>query len=417
MPHGPRSPAWQTPSNPPPRDIAVADGQPSRSVSILMAVVAGSASSTQLRLLENIDAVHQTREAHRAVVAWAVCAYDDRADAWSDTQRQAAGALLLVLNASSPQQPIGPQQRRAKFHHRARLVRAVWQQQPSGAKTFENIWLLDDDISFRGFNMAAFLSSWLCALGPAGPPMIAQPTLHNGSLSGQPFPQNDLTYELCLTGKLGDEYGDSACFLRSALALRSDWLEQWATLLDASFLSWFLNQTTTKLVLKNQLKYNSDFGVDEIWCGAAEEWAAAVTPTRARGRNATRRSSCVVIPLPLIHDDTRSQGHGHDRSYVLSGFRVLSYSGLRFPQSMVGRSCHGRNCTPHRWWRYTPRLKWALPDTLDRIERVRACVATQLFCPGDSSPPPSSSYGLININGTSDCAGLTDLHWDTYPGD
>ena len=65
--------------------------------------------------------------AWRGQVKWAVCSYEDRAEAWADTQRRSESQLVLVVNASVEGQPIGAHQRRAKWHHRARLVEAVWQ--------------------------------------------------------------------------------------------------------------------------------------------------------------------------------------------------------------------------------------------------------------------------------------------------
>jgi hypothetical protein len=382
-----------------------------------MAVVAGSTSSTQERLLENILSIQKARDVHKATAWWAVCSYDDRADEWADTQRRAAGQLLLVVNTSSATQPIGIKQRRAKLHHRKRLLEEAWRISPSGTDAFELIWFLDDDISFRGFDMAAYLYRWTCAFGENGPPVISQPTLYQGTQHGQVWPQSDDTYQLCLTGALGKKWGDDACFLRNTLALRNDWVEQWAPLLDAQFVRWWLDQNTTKRIVHQQLLLNSDFGADEIWCGAADEWVALHSPRT--------RVSCAVLTVPVVHDDTRTQQYKTGAMYK-AGFRVLWKSGLMWPRSCIGKNCYarecctGRNCTTHSWWRYTPSPGWTLPTSEEYVTRVRACAVTKLACPSRSLLQPQLEGGARAGDGMFGCGNLTDLWWDehrdTYTG-
>ena len=80
--------------------------------------------------------------AWRGQVKWAVCSYEGRAEAWADTQRRSESQLVLVVNASVEGQPIGAHQRRAKWHHRARLVEAVWQLH--GTEAYDFFWFLDE---------------------------------------------------------------------------------------------------------------------------------------------------------------------------------------------------------------------------------------------------------------------------------
>ena len=142
----------------------------------------------------------------------------------------------------------------------------------------------------------------MVAFGATGPPVIAQPTLHKGRDSGQGWPQSDDTYTLCLSGEIGARWGDDACFLRDALAVRNDWVEQWATLIDARFMAWWLRQETTQKIVQQQLLLNTDFGSDEIWCGAAAEWVGGL-PTRrthtagAPGSTTGRRVPCAVVTV------------------------------------------------------------------------------------------------------------------------
>lgn len=234
---------------------------------------------------------------------WAVCAYDDRAHEWSDLQRQFSDRLVLVINTSTAHHGLRANQRRAKLHHRARIVEEAKALRLNHVHTpFEAFWFLDEDISFVHFQMDTFLHRWMCAFGATGPPVIAQPTLHKGRDSGQGWPQSDDTYTLCLSGEIGARWGDDACFLRDALAVRNDWVEQWATLIDARFMAWWLRQETTQKIVQQQLLLNTDFGSDEIWCGAAAEWVGGL-PTRrthtagAPGSTTGRRVPCAVVTV------------------------------------------------------------------------------------------------------------------------
>ena len=361
--------------------------------------------------------------AWRGQVKWAVCSYEDRAEAWADTQRRSESQLVLVVNASVEGQPIGAHQRRAKWHHRARLVEAVWQLH--GTEAYDFFWFLDEDISFRGFELLAFIHRWACAAGAAGPPVVASPTLREAPsqkqhFSSQVWSHAASTYRLCLGGELGGSYGADACFLRAALALRSDWIEQWGALVDGRFLVWFLQQPTAKWIREAQLRHNSDSGMDVTWCGAAEEWLALTA-----GGRVTPRPSCVVVTVPVTHDDARTQDNSLSGRYVQSGLRVLRDSGLQLSQWKMhhGYGCHGRNCTTHPWWRYQPTMHWELPVSEDGVAMVRACVSTRLACPGiDPGGLPDGSPGGLLPSDRADvhhategissrCGGLSDLWW------
>jgi len=362
--------------------------------------------------------------AWRGHVKWAVCSYEDGAEAWADTQRRSESQLVLVVNASVEGQPIGARQRRAKWHHRARLVEAVWQLH--GTEAYDFFWFLDEDISFRGFELLAFIHRWACAAGAAGPPVVASPTLREAPsrkqhFSSQVWTHAASTYRLCLGGELGGSYGADACFLRAALALRSDWLEQWGALVDAKFLAWFLQQPTAKRIRAAQLRHNSDFGMDVTWCGAAEEWLALTA-----GGRVTPRPSCVVVTVPVTHDDARTQGNSLSSVHVQGGFKVLRDAGLQRSQWKMRQphACHGRNCTPHPWWRYQPTMHWELPVSEDGVAMVRACVSTRLACPGidpGGGLPDGSPGGLLPSDRadvhhategiSSRCGGLSDLWW------
>ena len=284
-------------------------------VAILMAVVAGSTPSSRRRLVSNVRSVSKELIGQPAVVRWAVCAYDDMAHEWADVQRQLADQMVLLVNTSTTQRGLRAAQRRAKLYHRARIVEEAKALVLDGVRRpYDAFWFLDEDISFARFEMVAFLQRWACAFGAAGPPVIAQPMLHKGRESGQGWPQSDDTYQLCLSGELGARWGDDACFLRDALAVRNDWVEQWATLIDARFMVWWLRQETTQKIVQQQLLLNTDFGSDEIWCGAAAEWVAG--PARHTHNVGARmphtvgaRVPCAVVTVPILDDETRRRTH------------------------------------------------------------------------------------------------------------
>jgi hypothetical protein len=409
-----------------------------QSLSVLMAVVASAAEGAKHRLLDNVRSVHKASWDQHVAFFWAVCSYEDRADDWADVQQRAAGALVLVVNASSAQQRISQRQRRAKLHHRVRLVEAVWQRTPVGHSAFDFVWFLDEDISFQGFNMPQFLQRWRCAFGQAGPPVIAQPTLVNGTRHGQGWPQSHSTYTRCLSRPVRASWSDDPCFLRRTVALRNDWVEQWATLIDARFLAWWFAQDTTKEVIRQQLLLNIDFGADEVWCGAADEWVALRSGAAQRSRPQSQgvreppqRIPCAVITVPIVHEDTRTQGSSLGPDRIRAGHRLLWKAGLRWPQSLIGKRCmgrvccHGRNCSDHRWARYTPYPRWQLPTGERALREVRACAATRLRCPNPSlaHAPVSAATQSVGVKTSSissnevmsdemqNCDGLVDLWW------
>ena len=174
--------------------------------------------------------------------------------------------------------------------------------------------------------------------------------------------------------------------------------------------------------------HNSDFGADEIWCGAAEEWVAQQQMVLHRNRWGTR-VTCAVVTVPIVHNDARTQQYVRSAS-AKSGFRVLWKSGLTWPRSLMGNKCYnrvcciGRNCSSHSWWRYTPWPGWRLPSSEEYIQRMRACVVMDLACPTHHRRPKALSVLPGTAVRTADkltgCGGLTDLWWDehrdTYTG-
>ena len=164
---------------------------------------------------------------------------------------------------------------------------------------------------------------------------------------------------------------------------------------------------------------------DEIWCGAAHEWAS-----RHR-RPSSARVPCAVITVAIVHNDARTQGHamkkGRGGASVVAGYRLLWKANLTWHRSLMGMRCYGkvccfgRNCTNSPWWRYTPTPRWALPTQERHVRMVRSCVVTQLTCPASQEGRRRHSFrdsetGSPNETalGLPGCGGLTDLWWDQH---
>ena len=87
------------------------------------------------------------------------------------------------------------------------------------------MWFVDDDMDFVDFNYAEVWALHQHAL-PSGPPLIAQPTVRNGSSTWIPifdysqWPNNSWTK-----------------------AVASNYVEQQTSVFDAGFWLWFVKQT------------------------------------------------------------------------------------------------------------------------------------------------------------------------------
>lgn len=71
-------------------------------------------------------------------------------------------------------------------------------------------------------------------------------------------------------------------------------LEQFFVLFDGSFAHSFFHRALTDAFLLDEdgKMVESDWGVDVVWCGAAQQWSTVRTP-------------CLLTPLVIQHDDTR----------------------------------------------------------------------------------------------------------------
>ena len=375
---------------------ALASQQPWHGLRILIAAATDSKPETQIRVMRSMRHIDATFSgtpafaAHRAYVDWSLCAYDDKADHWDMLMTNASEIfrntrLVSVVNASAPGTSLSAAQRRARGVHRRRAVVTAWNQQGTGR--WDAVWLTDSDISFEDFHLGAFLERRWCALG-GGVPLIVQPVIRQNT---QCWPYNHNSYAASTTPR-SQQHAERAAGAPppaqwegwdAILMLRLGWVESQSVLFDASFLRWFYEQPTTRVVLGLQLDtFHVSWGTDALWCGAALEYSARYLHDT--------RASCAVIPVPIEHHNTRSIG-AKGSSYIHDGFRLLEQAGIL---AGLGGSKH-RACAPgdagpfpglgcariaHRWW--SPFANQAclsrrpvLPSSLGHVQQ---CASTQL---------------------------------------
>lgn len=348
--------------------VANKEGSSSRrGAKILVAVITDSGEVTLSRLWENMRVADQSYAAHRVLMHWAVCTYDDAAMAWEPVRKRAASSLRRVrlveaINATLPgvrsrseTVRLSPSWRKARTALHERLLRAVWAR--VGQEAYDAVWTLDADLSFHGFDLPEFLRRWRCTFR-AGPPVISQPLIRQNT---QVWPFNHKTYTAATCEHLSKRVGSPSprCVFSQTLALRIAFIEGQSALVDARFLAWLFELRLIRKVLDLQLHLGVEWGIDSIWCAAAAEWAPQRTP-------------CAVLTVPLDHDNTRSMDAKGGR-HAIHGFRLLAHAGLR---SRLQLGCKG-NCSTHPWYRMQPTPAWKLPKTARDIEDVAACAVTE----------------------------------------
>jgi hypothetical protein len=147
------------------------------------------------------------------------------------------------------------------------------------------LWQLDADIALTNFSFPQFFSAWHCAFD-SGPPLISQPVIRQ---SKQQLWSSNFAFWR------SDDYWRRSG--RSPIAARIPLVEQQASLLDLNFVRWLLLRVGQRF-FATQIALRSDWGLDIIWCGAADEY----TRTQQQPGHASR-TSCAIIVEPIDHDD------------------------------------------------------------------------------------------------------------------
>lgn len=353
--------------------------------SILVAIVADSSVPTRRRMLTGMRRVDGTRTLHQLTMHWAVCAYDDGADAWAPTVLEAeslpSARLVKVVNASAhDRKPITVLQRKARTAHHRKVVAAVWAER---GFAYDAVWLPDADLLFESFDLPEFLHRWLCTFA-GGAPVVAQPVVRPGT---QVWPFNLHSWRNCTSPRSrarapplasaartqwlkrrDDEQQRSGCFWRrrwgpEPTALRISFIENQAALVDAQFLRWFFGLELVAEFARLQLRYGVEWGPDSVWCRAAEWWLAAQNVSR---------TPCAVLMVPIEHANTKSLADSKGGSHANHGFRLMHRAGLR---EHLAR-CKGAQCRKHPWFGYQPAPGWRPPASARGIAQVRACATS-----------------------------------------
>ena len=101
-------------------------------------------------------------------------------------------------------------------------------------------------------------------------------------------------------------------FNNSVVAVKSEWIEQQAPILDAQFFSWFI-QYFISSIYNQILQSKTDVGHDFTWCGAAKLWNEIATEVlyTSPGTKISKPHSnpaCAVIigSTAIVHKDFRT---------------------------------------------------------------------------------------------------------------
>merc|ERR1711957_765978 len=101
----------------------------------------------------------------------------------------------------------------------------------------------------------------------------------------------------------------------NARSLELPFLEQYFVMMDGKFASWYFSTVLTELFLGQPV----DWGVDIMWCAAAKSYDP-------------NRTSCVLVTVTSVHEDTKSIGWKHNEQYQQYGMNIASRSRKQFPQ-------------------------------------------------------------------------------------
>jgi hypothetical protein len=121
---------------------------------------------------------------------------------------------------------------------------------------YNNVFLMDEDISLANFNITLFMAHWKCSFNP--PPLIVQPLV---------FESTQFFKFLSLPA-----WKEARPNVYASTVML---VEQQAPLLNAEFFAWFVRYVLAE-TNEVALVRGSDWGHDQTWCGAARAYATQV---------------------------------------------------------------------------------------------------------------------------------------------
>ena len=224
--------------------------------------------------------------------SWAVVLYDHSAlSDWDNVAQTARNvrAMLIVRTGRRPSHGTRTLKGR-KFYPKL----LFWLQAMDLIERHEYVWLADEDISFRGFDHSGYWHQLHTAFAQRhrAPPLISQPVINAtvAAAFGDP------------AGKWVELINAAAFWRGSGVAIvESSYVEQQAALVHSRF---FIHGSAVwETLAKAQHAAGSDFGLDTIWCGAAQ-------------LHAPERVGCAVLTVCIEHDDTRALNWTSDDAFV-----------------------------------------------------------------------------------------------------
>lgn len=147
-------------------------------------------------------------------------------------------------------------------------------------------FLMDEDISLKGFSFTRFVRKWACAFWPNIAPMITQPLIAE---STQYFEYvHEQVWKVDLQHK--KRYS-------KAIAATVGLVEQQVPIFNAAFLEWYIKRVLIN-IKDVALKNGVDQSIDKTWCKAAEMYMKYVL----RDLSSRKNYGCgIIISTPPVH--------------------------------------------------------------------------------------------------------------------
>lgn len=147
-------------------------------------------------------------------------------------------------------------------------------------------FLMDEDISLKGFSFTRFVRKWACAFWPNIAPMITQPLIAE---STQYFEYvHEQVWKVDLQHK--KRYS-------KAIAATVGLVEQQVPIFNAAFLEWYIKRVLIN-IKDVALKNGVDQSIDKTWCKAAEMYMKYVLHDMSSRKN----YGCgIIISTPPVH--------------------------------------------------------------------------------------------------------------------
>lgn len=147
-------------------------------------------------------------------------------------------------------------------------------------------FLMDEDISLKGFSFTRFVRKWACAFWPNMAPMITQPLIAE---STQYFEYvHEQVWKVDLQHK--KRYS-------KAIAATVGLVEQQVPIFNAAFLEWYIKRVLIN-IKDVALKNGVDQSIDKTWCKAAEMYMKHVLHEFSSRKN----YGCgIIISTPPVH--------------------------------------------------------------------------------------------------------------------